>query len=316
MRKLKSSSSEGRPIERLSRLFRHKHRKGEIEEVVDKTDKGMKDPEGALDIITRIPAVILVFVLMYKALTDLRFFQGWIDTDIGQLYVFVFTNINNPASIIILVLTIITVAIVALVIHRLFWRLMFKDLQISYIKNDPKTGEFKAIGTSKEGRVFLTIGRGPLDRLYRRITKRPKPEVVTIYFKRRGIINPFKVLPSCEKGYLLDPDGTRFVIDGLFKRTLIATHLRRDTEKCSTVYWFEDGSYDQLPFDAKWYHTTHMAEIETGLTKVSRACGMDSSVQKDQMRNVISYMPPGEVGEHIRVWEMMQDKMTPKQVQR
>ena len=317
VRKLKSSNPIGRSVGKLGRLFKRKPRnkktKGDLEEIAEAK---MKDPEGALDIITRIPAVILLFILMYKAWTDYRFFTGWMDTEIGQLYIYVFTNINDPASIIILVLTIITVAIVALVLHRVIWRLLFKDLQISYIKNDPKTGELKAIGTSKEGRIFLTLGRGPLDRLYRRITKTPKPDKVTLYFKRRGFVNPFKVLPSCEKGYIQDPDGTRFVIDGLFRRTLIATHLRRDTENCSTVYWFEDESYEHLKFDPHWYQQTHLDEIEDGLTKVSRACGMDSSIQKDQMRNVISWLPSGEVSEHIRVWEMMKDKMAPKQVQR
>jgi hypothetical protein len=273
-----------------------------------------KDPEDTLDLVTAIPAVIIVLALAYEAFVaiftwNFSFFIGWTNSDIAQIYFWVFLNPTQAVSIIILVMTGLLVALAIFLLHRLIWRLCFKDLQVRYLKKDVTTGELRAVGTSRIGRMYLTIGSGFWDRLYRRWTKKPVPEVVTIYFKRRGFVNPFKVLASCEKGYLKDPDRSMLVIDGLFKRTLIATHLRRDTENHSTVYWFEGGDYQAIDFNSKWYEDTHRDEIKVGLSMVGKACGMDSSIQKDQMRTSISFMPTDLIAEQKRVWELKKIKM-------
>jgi hypothetical protein len=202
-------------------------------------------------------------------------------------------------------------------LHKLVWRFFFKDLQIRGLSKSLVDTKFQ--GTSFEGRIYLTIGYGTLDRLYRRWTKTEKPEVATIYF-RTGLrsptlLNPFKVLASCHKGYVRQPIGTRRIVtDGLFKRTLIATHKRRDTEDNSTVYWFELERYDQKLFDSQWYEGTHKAVIKSGLDKVSKACLMDSTVQKHQMENVIAWVPEVEINEHKAIHALKQEKM-PLQVE-
>lgn len=280
--------------------------------------KKNKDPEDALELVTAIPAVVIVLFLLYKAFVaiytwNFNFFVGWTKSDIAQLYFWVLQNPTQLASILILVMTGLLVALTIFLVHRLIWRICFKDLQVRYLKKDETTGELRAVGTSRIGRMYLAIGSGFWDRFYRRLTKKPVPNVVTIYFKRRGFVNPFKVLASCEKGYLKDPDRSMFVIDGLFKRTLIATHLRRDTENNSTVYWFEGGDYEAIEFDSKWYEDTHQDEIKTGLRMVGKACGMDSSIQKDQMRSSISYSPPDLIAEQKRIWELKKAKMQKSQ---
>lgn len=271
--------------------------------------KAVKDSEGTLGIITALPAVVAILLVLYKLATNYQFFIDWAQSDIAQLYFWVILNPTQAVSIIILVLTGLLVALAIFLIHQLVWRMCFKDLQVRYLKKDGVTGELRAVGTSKIGRMYLTIGNGFWDALYRRFTKKSVPEIITVYFKRRGFVNPFKVLASCEKGYLKDPDHSMFVIDGLFKRTLIATHLRRDTENNSTVYWFEGGDYKAIDFDSTWYEYSHIAEIKTGLAKVGKACGMDSSIQKDQMRTSISFSPPDLIAEQKRIWELKKAKM-------
>lgn len=273
-----------------------------------------KDPEDLLDLLTAIPAIVIVLALAYKSFVavftwNFSFFIGWTNSDIAQIYFWVLANPSQAVSIIILSLTAILVAVAIFLVHRLIWRLCFKDLQVRYLKKDATTGELRAVGSSRIGRMYLTIGRGFWDRLYRRLAKKPVPDTVTIYFKRRGFVNPFKVLASCEKGYLKDPDHSMFVIDGLFKRTLIATRLRRDTENNSTVYWFEGGDYATISFDSKWYEDTHREEIQAGLNMVGKACGMDSSIQKEQMKTSISFMPTDLLAEQKRIWELKKAKM-------
>ena len=273
-----------------------------------------KDPEGALGILTMIPAAVIVLALMYEMMVaiftwNFSFFIGWTNSDMAQLYFWVISNPSEPISILILTLTGVMVTLTLFLVHKLLWRMCFKDLQVRYLKKNGATGELKAVGTSRIGRMYLTIGTGFWDRIYRRLAKKPVPDVVTIYFKRRGLVNPFKVLVSCDKGYLKDPDHSLFVNDGLFKRTLIATHLRRDTENHSTVYWFEGGDYEAIEFDSTWYEDTHRWEIKTGLSMVAKACGMDSSIQKDQMRNSMSFEPPELIAEQKRIWELKKAKM-------
>jgi len=276
--------------------------------------KRVKDPEDILGLITMMPAMAIVLALMYKVAMavftwNFGFFTNWAKSDIAQIYFWVLVHPTQAVSIIILVMTGLLVALAMFLIHQLIWRLCFKDLQVRYLKKDESTGELRAVGTSRIGRMYLIIGNGFWDRCYRRLSKKPTPDVVTIYFKRRGFVNPFKVLASCEKGYLKDPDRSMLVIDGLFKRTLIATHLRRDTENHSTVYWFEGGDYQTIEFDSKWYEDTHIAEIKTGLSMVGKACGMDSSIQKEQMKNNISFQPTDLIAEQKRIWELKKVKM-------
>ena len=271
--------------------------------------KKVKDPEGLLGLITAIPAVTVVLLILYKLVTDYRFFIDWTKSDIAQLYFWVLIHPSQAVSILILSATSLVIALTIFLMHRLVWRFCFKDLQIRYLKKDETTGELRAVGSSRIGRVYLVIGRGVWDRLYRRLAKKPVPDTVTIYFKRRGFVNPFKVLDSCEKGYLKDPEHSMFVNDGLFKRTLIATRLRRDTENHSTVYWFEGGDYKTIDFDSEWYENAHREEIKTGLSMVGKACGMDSSIQKEQMKTSISFMPTDLIAEQKRVWELKKAKM-------
>jgi len=277
--------------------------------VIETKPKEVKDPEGLLGLITAIPAVTVMLLVLYKLVTDYRFFIDWTQSDIAQLYFWVLANPSEAISIIILVATSLIIALTIFLIHRLVWRLCFKDLQVRYLKKDETTGELRAVGSSRIGRMYMAIGRGFWDRLYRRLAKKPSPDTVTIYFKRRGFVNPFKVLDSCEKGYLKDPEHSMFVNDGLFKRTLIATRLRRDTENHSTVYWFEGGDYEAIDFDSQWYEDTHREEIKTGLSMVGKACGMDSSIQKEQMKTSISFMPTDLIAEQKRVWELKKSKM-------
>jgi len=274
----------------------------------------VKDPEDTLGIITMVPAAVIVLALMYEMIVaiftwNFSFFIGWTNSDMAQLYFWIISNPSEPISILILTLTGVMITLTLFLVHKLLWRMCFKDLQVRYLKKDQASGELKAVGTSRIGRMYLTIGSGFWDRIYRRLAKKPVPDVVTIYFKRRGFVNPFKVLASCDKGYLKDPDHSLFISDGLFKRTLIATHLRRDTENHSTVYWFEGGDYEAIEFDSTWYEDTHRWEIKTGLSMVAKACGMDSSIQKDQMRNSMSFEPPELIAEQKRIWELKKAKM-------
>jgi len=305
--KPKRSKGSADVLEIMTGYLRNR-RARKLEVTIGKPGK-IRDPEDTLGIITALPVVVAVLLVLYKLATNYQFFIDWTQSDIAQLYFWVIVNPTQAVSIIILVMTGLLVALAIFLIHQLVWRLCFKDLQVRYLKKDTTTGELRAVGTSKIGRMYLAIGSGFWDRVYRRLAKKPVPEVTTIYFKRRGFVNPFKVLASCEKGYLKDPDRSMLVIDGLFKRTLIATHLRRDTENHSTVYWFEGGDYEAIDFDSKWYEDTHRDEIKVGLSMVGKACGMDSSIQKDQMRTSISFMPTDLIAEQKRVWELKKIKM-------
>lgn len=266
------------------------------------------NPESTLDLVTKIPAVIVILLLLYKAGTDLKFFYAWIDSPIAQLYIYCFTHLKDPGAMIVVSISAGLVAFILFFIHHVIWRLFFHDLQIRHYITE-KDGKIRAHPTSKEGRLFLTIGAGFWDRTYRRFTKKPRPEIITVYFKQRGFVNPFKVLASCDKGYLKDPDHLKFVTDGLFKRTLIATHKRRDTEGYGPVYWFEDDSYKPFEFNSEWYEAVERQQIKEGLHDVSQACGLDSSVQKTQMENNISYQPPSLLAEQKKIWKLKQQMM-------
>ena len=269
------------------------------------------DPEPTLELVTKIPLLLILGIVAFKYLTDPAFFMQFLDNDVVELYKFVFTDITSPGAIIILALTAIILILLIVIVYKMFWRLMFKDLQIR--KGFTADGEKhrKGPGTSFEGRIMLVIGDGFWDGIYRKYTKRPKPKVMTIFFRRSfrdpSMLNPFKVLASCHKGRIDNTDGTRYIRDGLFKRTLIATHVRRDTENESTVYWFEDDMYTPKPFTSDWYRAGHRECIKQNLSKVSKACLMDSSTQKEQMRNVISWLPSSEIEEQERVWLLKEE---------
>ena len=269
------------------------------------------DPEPTLEIVTKIPLFIIMGIVAYKYFTNPEFFMQFLDNDLIEVYKFVFSDISSPGSIIILALTAIVLFLLIFLIYKMFWRFMFKDLQIRKGFSPDSDKYRKGPGTSFEGRIYLTIGDGFWDRIYRRYTKRPKPKVMTIFFRRSfrdpSILNPFKVLASCHRGYIVNTDGSRFIRDGLFKRTLIATHMRRDTENESIVYWFEDELYKSKPFTADWYRDRHKGVIKESLAKVSKACLMDSTTQKDQMKNVISWLPSSEIEEQERVWMMKEE---------
>jgi len=308
-RKLKAPATKPQVVKGGSHWFSRRRRMPKKERA-----KAWRDPEDTLGILTMLPAVAVVLFLLYKMTEaiftwNFGFFIDWTNSDIAQIYFWVLANPSQSISIIILVTTGLLVALAIFLIHQVIWRMLFKDIQVRYLKKDETTGELRAVGTSKIGRMYLIIGRGFWDRIYRRFTKKPVPETVTVYFKRRGFVNPFKVLASCDKGYLKDPDHSLFVTDGLFKRTLIATHLRRDTENHSTIYWFEGGDYKAIEFDSRWYEDTHTSEIKIGLSMVGKACGMDSSIQKEQMKNNISFLPTDLIAEQKRIWELKKAKM-------
>jgi len=273
-----------------------------------KPKKSERDVESTLDLVTKIPVVTVILLLLYKAGTDLKFFYGWIDSPIAQLYIYCFTHLKDPGAMIVVAITAGLVAFILFFIHHVIWRLFFHDLQIRHYVTD-KDNSIRAHPTSKEGRLFLTIGAGFWDRIYRRYTKKPRPDIITVYFKPKGFVNPFKVLASCDKGYLRDVDHSMFVTEGLFKRTLIATHKRRDTEDYAPVYWFENDSYKQFEFNSEWYEAVERHQIKESLHDVSQACGLDSSVQKTQMENNISYQPPSLLAEQKKVWKLKQQMM-------
>jgi len=269
------------------------------------------DPEPTLELVTKMPLFLILGVIAYKYFTNPEFFTQFLDNDVVELYKYVFMDITSPGAIIILVLTAIIVILLSFLLYKMVWRFMFKDMQIRKGFSEDSNVYRKGPGTSFEGRIMLMIGDGFWDRIYRRYTKRPKPKILTIYFRRGfrdpSFLNPFKVLASCHKGYIDNTDGTRYVRDGLFKRTLIATHMRRDTENESTVYWFEDSLYEKKAFTAEWYRARHKEVIKDSLAKVSKACLMDSTTQKRQMESVISWLPQGEISEQERVWKLKEE---------
>jgi hypothetical protein len=269
------------------------------------------DPEPTLELVTKMPLILILGVVAYKYFTDPGFFTQFLDNDVVELYKYVFMDITSPGAIIILALTAIIVLLLSFLLYKMVWRFMFKDLQIRKGFSGDENSYRKGPGTSFEGRIYLIVGDGFWDRIYRKYTKRPKPKLMTVYF-RRGIrdpsfLNPFKVLASCHKGLLDNTAGNRFIRDGLFKRTLIATHMRRGSQDESTVYYFEDSRYDDKPFGSEWYGDRHAAVIKEHLAKVSKACLMDSTTQKRQMENVIAWLPSSEVMEQERVWELKKE---------
>ena len=269
------------------------------------------DPEPTLELVTKIPLLLILGIVAFKYLTDPAFFMQFLDNDVVELYKFVFTDITSPGAIIILALTAIILILLLVIVYKMIWRFMFKDLQIRKGFTDDGQKYHKGPGTSFEGRIMLVIGDGFWDGIYRKYTKRPKPKVMTVYFRRGfrdpSMLNPFKVLASCHKGYIDNTNGGRYIRDGLFKRTLIATHVRRDTEAESTVYWFDDDMYDPKPFTSDWYRDGHTECIKQNLSKVSKACLMDSTTQKRQMENVISWLPSSEIKEQERVWLLKEE---------
>ena len=299
----------------IPRLRNMKKEQPEIGEEIEipQTDKSY-DPEPLLENITRIPFMILGIILFYVWWDNPAFYGRLLNNEWVDLYVYLFVHIKDIGSMIILILSAVMLTLGIFLVHKLVWRLAFKDMQIRNINNLNADGtkDFGP-GTSFAGRIYLTIGAGMWDRLYRRITKKPTPEIVTIYY-RRGlrdpvILNPLKILQSCHKGYLRNTDGNRFIYDGLFKRTIVARHMRRDNENNSTVYWFEDEIYDAKKFMPDWYDHTHGSLIEDALDEVTQACAMDSSIQKDQLRNVAIWLPQSEVSEHNKVYELKLKKM-------
>lgn len=269
------------------------------------------DPEPTLEIVTKIPLFMIIIIVAYKYFTDPGFFMQFLDNDVVEIYKYVFMDITSPGALIILALTIVIVLLLVFLIYKMVWRFMFKDLQIRKGFTQGTDKYRKGPGTSFEGRIMLVVGDGFWDRIYRRYTKRPKPDIMTIFFRRGfrdpAILNPFKVLASCHKGRLDNTNGDRYIRDGLFKRTVVATHLRRDTEAESTVYWFEDKLYESKQFDADWYTNRLKGTIKEDLSKVSKACLMDSTTQKAQMANVISWLPMAEIDEQERVWELKKE---------
>lgn len=267
-----------------------------------------RDVESFLDMFYRLPALILVLGGFYFAWTRWDTIQAWGNHPIVEFYGYLLMTITAPISLIILGITAMAIYLVGTVIYRFMWRIMFPDLQIKSYKDVPVMGKsidgkWTQIETKKifmpptrRGRIYLMLGRGRWDRMYRKRTGKPRPDIVTIYYRdfsktKNPFANPFKVLASCEKGYLNDPAGTRLQRDGLFRRTLIATHMRRDTEDDMTVWWFENEPYAHKEFKSEPYVKMHSSLINAGLGKVSQACGMDSTIQKDQMRNSVSYLP-------------------------
>lgn len=298
----KDKSSQEDPAKRVRKL------KAIAKEASQKPTEKSKDMESLYDLLYRIPVLVMIFSAFMYLWTHWDSVMALKDNPWIEFYAYLFMTIKQPISMILIVITALVVYLAGVLVYKLVWRLLFPDLRMKSYKEVPVMGrsadgkliqvETKKlfIPPTRRGRIYLMVGDGVWDRMYRKRSGKPKPDTVTIYYRdfaktKNPFANPFKVLASCDKGYLYNPSGTRLQKDGLFRRTLIATHMRRDTENESTVWWFENEPYAHKPFESKPYVDSHSHLINTGLGKVSQACGMDSTIQKDQMRNSVSYLP-------------------------
>jgi hypothetical protein len=289
----------------------------EAEEPKAKKVKGdrapMRNAESVLNWVLSIPIWLLLITigLNVNPIIELS------NNPYMELIVFVIQNPNDQGSQIVLALMAIMVTLVLLVVHRLFWRMAFKDLILKDFrivglarqenKDDTKVINSKAIKTfmpsTKQGRIYLSIGAGKWDKMYRKLFHVPYPDTITLYVKRSRFkpVNPFKPLASCDilKVYnperLEDPDKTRYQNDGRWRRIVQGNRLIRDFTDNSLEYWVDSGFYPQPNWNAKWYEKIHEGVLDKGLRKVTKGCQINSDIQQDQLRNNVLHIPVQEI---------------------
>ena len=135
----------------------------------------MKDPEGALELILAMPWYILIMAIILSFVFDWNFWVDLYNQPIIQLYIWIFGNIGNTAAMMFLLLTVMVILVVSLIVHKGFYRMLFKDMYIKSMRSRLMVNESEKetkvesrmvfMPSTKEGRVYLTIGMGFWDRL-------------------------------------------------------------------------------------------------------------------------------------------------------
>lgn len=258
----------------------------------------MKDPEGALELILAMPWYILIMAIILSFVFDWNFWVDLYNQPIIQLYIWIFGNIGNTAAMMFLLLTVMVILVVSLIVHKGFYRMLFKDIYIKSMRSRLMVNETEKetkvesrmvfMPSTREGRVYLTIGIGFWDRVYRKRTKKPRPDILTLYIRRSmfsPLLNPFRLLHSCDKVYVMDPDHTRVWRDGRWRMTVAASRFVRDAEDNSLCYWLEDETYSHNIFNSDWYKKTHEKLMTTGTDKVKIASLINPDLQQEQMRH-------------------------------
>lgn len=287
------------------------------------------DREGTLDLIFASPWIVIAILFLFKAVSDPYFISGIVESDIVQIYIYIFSNLNNPGAIMILAMTMIALGLLGYLLHRFIWRLAFPDMimkqrgiePVFIMNKDGKRIEKSKpvyIQSSKECRIYFTIGRGRLDNWYRRKHGLSKPSTVTFYVKRNFLIpNPFRPLSSCDKMIMTDPGYNRWSRDGLYKIVVRASNTLIGHQGNDLIYILSDKGYSHMDFDTNWHDATASDIIKEGLPELARASMVNPDIQQDQLRRNRYFMPEQDVKEDLelkeeklKMIELQKSKMT------
>jgi len=281
-----------------------------------------KDKESLFDLLLALPWIAICLLLGFKAVFDPYFIPGITNSDIFQMYAYIFGHLGNTGAMVILIMTIFVIAFAGLLIYKSFWRLAFPDLsirqygveEINVRSNDgTEKKEKRSIYTpsSKEGRIYFTIGRGFWDSWYRKRHGLAQPSTITLYVKRRfSIPNPFRPLASCDKVIITDPEFNRFEKDGMFKRVVRASSWIRSHQNNHLIYMLVEDPYAHIDFDTKSYDTMSNDILDNAIPEVTKSSAVNPDIQQDQMRNNMFYMPEDSIRRDINLSEMKKKILT------